>query len=51
MWILQWFMASFLFRLAGLVFSIAIYEIIRYLVINKVRQIGAKIKGWFTRTK
>ncbi len=47
----QWMMASLLFKIIELVLGIAVYEIIRYLVINKVRQIAAGIKGLFTRKK
>jgi hypothetical protein len=38
----SFFAASFMWRLAGLFFSIVIYETLRYLVLDKVRQIFKK---------
>lgn len=35
----SFFAASFMWRLAGLFFFIAIYETLRYLVLDKIRQI------------
>ena len=47
----HWLLASFLFRLSEFLVTIFVYEVLRYLVINKVKQLGAKIKGWFTKKK
>ena len=40
----NFFAASIMWNLAGLAFSIAIYETLRYLVVDKVRQIFGKKK-------
>jgi hypothetical protein len=40
----SFFAASFMWRLAGLFFSIVIYETLRYLVLDKVRQIVLSFK-------
>lgn len=45
----SFFAASFMWRLAGVFFTIIIYETLRYLVIDKVRQIKAKVKQFFSK--
>ena len=40
----SFFAASFMWRLAGLFFTIAVYETLRYLVLDKIRQIVRSFK-------
>ena len=47
MWILHYLFASMLFRIAGFLIFIIVYEIIRYLIIDKIRTIGTKIRNFF----
>lgn len=47
----HWMAASLAVRLIEFILFVAAYEIVRYLVINKIRQIGANIKARFTRKK
>lgn len=45
----SFFAASFMWRLAGFFFTIIIYETLRYLVIDKVRQLKDKVKQFFSK--
>jgi len=47
--ILNWFAASLIFRIAEVVFIVILYEIIRHLVIDKVKQISERIKRFFKK--
>lgn len=49
--ILHWTMVSLLIKILDIALCIFVYEVIRHLVINKVKEIGLKIKNAFTRKK
>lgn len=46
---LHFFFGSILWKLGGLIFCIAGYELVRYLLIDKVRQLFTKKKSDGTR--